>query len=120
MSVKLKDILKNKNPIYWLGFFLLFSFCALQCFAGNKDSVENKLTVMRVSHTANKAYTEVTFSESQRFYKLLKKGKQYTMFLELLKWSAKKHVPVIIQRRSEYSDTILKVSKSKQQKGFTR
>ena len=112
MSIRLKNIFKNKSPIYRLGFFLLFVMFFHQGFAGNKDTVENKLTVVRVISSADKDYVEINFSESQRFYKLLKKGKHYAAFLELLKWSGKTHVPIVIQRSSEYSDTIVNVKKS--------
>ena len=113
MPIDINNILKNKNSIIWLGFFLLFIFATHNSFAGGNDTVQNKLTVLRINVAANKAYAEVSFSQSQRIYKVLKRYKQYSSYINLLKWSEKYHVPVLIKRRSEYSDTICSVKKIK-------
>jgi hypothetical protein len=61
-------------------------------------------------------YSIITFSESQRFYKLFKSNKHYHTYMKLLKRSVKYHQPVRIIRSSEYSDTILSVYNYQPQK----
>ncbi|MFI5196575.1 MAG: hypothetical protein ACHQD8_05755 [Chitinophagales bacterium] len=80
---------------------------------GNKKkskSVAQAMTVaaIRAANPKN-TFIEVTFSESQRFYKLPNDADP--KYLILLKESEKNNTPVIIKRVSEYSDVILSVSK---------
>src|SRR5262249_11139540 len=112
MPISSFNIFNYKNSILGLSFFVLVVFFPFTSKAVGKDSVENKLTAARVVVVKSKYYTEVTFNESQRFYKLLRKNKSYTKYLKLLKWSEKNKIPVVIMRRSEYSDTILSVKVS--------
>lgn len=113
MPLKSNYISNKKNSIYWLSFFLFSILITVPVFAGEKDTVSNQLTVVKVVSEKTKPYSIVTFSESQRFYKILKRPKNYSACINLLKWSAKYKQPIVITRRTEYSDTILSVKKYK-------
>ena len=96
---------------------LLFVIGALQpCEAmkgGQKKkikSVQQVMTVVTVrQESPNETFFTVTFTPSQRFYKLPNDANP--KYLILLKESEKNHTPVIITRASERSDVILSVSK---------
>jgi hypothetical protein len=74
--------------------------------------VEYKMTVTRiVPATRTDSFIEITFSESQRFYRLPVKAKP--ALLTLLKESEANAVPVLVKRASERSDVIIDVKKAK-------
>jgi hypothetical protein len=75
-------------------------------------AVQYKMTVARIVPAApTDSFIEVTFSESQRFYKLPVKAKP--ALLSLLKQSEAKGTPVLVKRVSEQSDVIIDVQKVK-------
>jgi hypothetical protein len=86
--------------------------CALQ---KNKkkmggDQVEYALTVAAIRPAAGEdAYIEVIFNESARFYRLPRNAAPE--YLELLRESEKKSMPVLVKRANEYSDIILRVKR---------
>lgn len=57
------------------------------------------------------SFTEVTFNESQRFYRISERASH--KYLKLLKASEKNSKPVKVTRANEQSDIILKVEKIK-------
>ena len=63
---------------------------------------------------SSETFVEVTFSESQRFYKLPNDANP--KYLQLLKASEKNQSPVIVSRANEMSDVILSVAKAKKAK----
>lgn len=115
MPLRINNILNKKNSICRLSFFLCCIFFTQLVFAAEKDTVYNKLTVIKVTTGKKQPYSTVAFTPSQRLYKVLKGSKKYTSYINLLKWSAKYKQPVIITRRTEYSDTIVSVKKYKVQ-----
>lgn len=118
MSVK-GSIRKYSGSALWLSVLsLLFLVCSVQnVFAakGQKKkpkTVEYEMTVAAIRPANPKnTFIEVTFSESQRFYKLPNDADP--KFLVLLKASEKDHTPVLVRRASEKSDVILRVTKKK-------
>lgn len=94
-----------------LSFFLWGMLIAYMSAANPRDTVQNKLTAVRIIKGNRPGYIQLTFFESQRFYKLLKTSGEYRAYLNLLQWSVKHHKPVWIKRTSEYSDTIISVKK---------
>lgn len=95
---------------------LFFLVCALQsCEAmkGNKKQTKNVAQIMTVAAiraaNPNDTFIRVTFSQSQRFYKLPNDADP--AYLKLLKESVKNNTPVIITRAGEKSDVILSVEK---------
>jgi hypothetical protein len=76
-----------------------------------RKAVENAMTVAGIRPPGNdQAFTQVTFNESARFYKLPKNANP--AYLDMLKESQQKKTLVIIRRASEYSDVILSVKKA--------
>jgi hypothetical protein len=75
-----------------------------------KEPVEYALTVAEVRPAQpGDQYTEVTFLESARFYRLHRNADP--AFLELLKKSQEQHTQVLVKRANEYSDIITRVRK---------
>ena len=75
-----------------------------------KEPVEYALTVAQVRPAqAGDQYTEVTFLESARFYRLPRNADP--AYLELLKKSQDEHIQVLVKRANEYSDIITRVRK---------
>lgn len=72
--------------------------------------VRYSLTVAGIDTGKNAQYTVVTFYQSQRFYKLLKHSVKYRAYFQLLRHSQKAKTPVCVYRRTEYSDTIIRVA----------
>ena len=72
--------------------------------------VETTMTVVaiRPPHN-NETFVRVSFTPSQRFYKLPNDANP--AYLDLLKASEKNHTPVVIKRAKEESDVILSVRK---------
>ena len=95
---------------------LLFLVCTFQsCEATKGHKKKGVSTVMTVaairSANPNDTFIRVTFSQSQRFYKLPNDADP--AYLSLLKVSEKNNTPVVIKRASEESDVILKVTKTR-------
>jgi hypothetical protein len=90
----------------------LQSNAAMKSHKKKAKGVENAMTVaaIRPANT-DETFVKVTFNQSQRFYKL--PNDSNPKYLELLKESEKKNIPVIIKRASEQSDIILEVKASK-------
>lgn len=111
MSISYQYISIPKNSILWLSFFLFFIALPFLSFASGKDTVSNRYRAIHITTNKTVPYTEVSFSGSQRFYKLLKSTPHYRSYLCLLKWSVRNNKDIIITRRTEYSDTITNVKK---------
>jgi len=96
------------------GFLLLFvlSFCAVFAQKQQKSAaVRYSLTVAHINTTQSKQYAVISFYQSQRFYKLPVHSPQYRSYIQLLRHAQKTNTPLYIYRRSEYSDTIIKVAR---------
>jgi hypothetical protein len=75
-----------------------------------KKGVAYSMTVLTVRQpNMGEKYMSVVFQKSQRAYKLSKSAN--ARYIELLRESAKTHVPVLVTRASEASDTIVSVER---------
>ena len=61
----------------------------------------------------NKEFYSVTFYQSARYYKLMRKNKNCATALRLLKQSKKSNLPVMVYLTEKYSDIIDRVFKIK-------
>jgi hypothetical protein len=117
------SIIKNNRIINSTGLrgllsllFLAASLTACAAFKGKqkkkkKMEVQYTLTVARIlPGNDTDSFTEVTFSESQRFYRLPKTANH--SYLEILTAAEKSGKPVIVRRANETSDIILSVKKA--------
>lgn len=92
---------------------LLLVAGAFQADAGHRHKkkakgIETTMTVVAIRPPKdNETFVRVSFTPSQRFYKLPNDANP--AYLELLKASEKDHTPVIIRRAKEESDIILSV-----------
>lgn len=95
---------------------LLFMACILpDCSAVKNhkmktEAIEDTMNVAGIRQVqANETFVRVTFTQSQRFFKLPNDANP--AYLDLLKESEKNNTPVIIKRSSVQSDVILSVRK---------
>jgi len=94
---------------------LLFVAVTFQAQAAHRHKkkvkgVERTMVVVAIRpHRINETFTRVSFTPSQRIYKL--PDNVNPIYLELLKASEKNHTPVVFKRANEESDVILSVRK---------
>lgn len=91
-------------------FFLLISIQSCSAHKGgrSKKMVEKQMTVANIrTENPSDNFITVCFLESARFYKLSKKSKP--VYLQLLRESEKKQMPVLVSRTDEKSEEIIKV-----------
>jgi hypothetical protein len=90
--------------------FTLHGRAAAQKAVKRKKAVVNEMTVIEVAAPrSGETFFTVTFMVSQRRYKLPQNANPN--YLKLLRESGRKHVPVLVERAKEESDTILSVKK---------
>jgi hypothetical protein len=93
---------------------LFFCLQMLTCNAQSKKSPEPVMQTYRVARVieSNQAnYTEVTFLESARFYRILKNNKSYNSVIALLKEAEKNKMPVLVGFTEPNGDVIEKVER---------
>ena len=99
-----------KRSMGLLFFMFLFQHCLASPSGKKKKGVEDTMTVAAIRQTNNnEPFIQVTFNQSQRFYKLPNDADP--TFLNLLKKSEKDHIPLVIKRAKGESDVILGVRK---------
>jgi len=95
---------------------LLFMVYSIHAIAGSKHhktktkGVVYSMTALYVNPPNNdETFIGIIFRESQRKYKLPKDANP--QYLDLLKESEKKHIPVLVERVKEESDVIVSVKR---------
>jgi len=105
---------KPNLPKCLLGlFFCAYLFCIAATAQRHKTvTVTDTMRVLKIYPTVKTdTVIKVIFLNSQRIYKLPVKAN--AVYLQRLKISLNKHVPVPVQRASEQSDVILRVGRAR-------
>ncbi len=108
-------VCNNIKPGLLVIFILLSSvgMAMASNYIENSDTIKPQLfTVSNIVEPAgNRAYYIVTFYQSARFYKMMRKNKNCVIALSLLKQSKKSNEPVQVYLTEIYGDTIERVIK---------
>lgn len=107
-----RQLIINSRGVFLLS--LLFMVCTLNATAGpavkKKKIVVDTMIVMEVNPAGKgTTYHEVTFRRSARHYRLSTKANP--AYLQLLKESAQKKTPVLVERADVGADVILSVKR---------
>jgi hypothetical protein len=93
---------------------LFFCLQMFSCHAQSKktpDTVMQTYHVARIIETTGADYTEVTFLESARFYRILKSNKHYNTNIALLKEAEKNKTALLVSFTQLHGDVIEKVER---------
>lgn len=107
-------ILKGLLPALKPATILFFCLQMLTCNAQSKKSPDTAMQTYRVARiieTTGADYTEVTFLESARFYRILKNNKHYSASMALLKEAEKNNTPLLVAFTEPHGDVIEKVER---------
>jgi hypothetical protein len=100
---------------------LLFIFIALPIMSMANTKLQHILpdtippqilTVANIAAPQNTEFYEITFYQSARFYKLMRKNKNCKQALVLLKQSKKTNKPVLVILTEKFGDVIAEVKKN--------